>query len=84
MGLYSALFKCQEDHGSIWCTVLCGSGQACQKDSSSFLILPPNPINLNKPITATKTPNPFIVFMCMWKNGKYMPQYLCDGQRMLF
>lgn len=70
---------------SIWCTVLCGSDRPARRtDSSSFLILPPNPINLNKPITETKPPNPFIVFMCMWQKGKYTPQYLCGGERMLF
>lgn len=59
MGPYSALFRCQEDYGGIWCTVLCGSDRPARRsDSTSFLILPPNPIKLNKIITAVK-PQPF-------------------------
>lgn len=80
MGPYSALFRCQEDYGGIWCTVLCGSDRPARRsDSTSFLILPPNPIKLNKTITAIKIPNSFIVFMCMWQKGKYMPQYTEDA-----
>lgn len=78
MGPYGALFRCQEDYGGIWCTVPCGSDRPARRsDSTNFLILPPNPIKLNN--NSNKTPNPFIVYMCMWQKGKYMPQYTEDA-----
>lgn len=81
MGPYGALFRCQEDYGGIWCTVPCGSDRPARRsDSTSFLILPPNPIKLNKTITAIKPPTLLLCICACGRRGN-----TCHStQRMLF